>query len=140
MLSVWAFYRYHASTRKSGSLLHRGAALFQQYIVDIWLSIEMHRLQYYYFNQKKLRCDLYDTTRRLLLGGQNTSTTNRRIVRPASFPIGVRNMQMSYQDSMAIVRTFGKPGDFITLTANPHLEEIDAELLKIRCNNLSRMI
>jgi hypothetical protein len=31
------------------------------YIVDIWLSIEMHRLQYYYFNQKKLRCDLYDT-------------------------------------------------------------------------------
>jgi len=30
---------------------------------------------------------------------------------------------------MAIVRTFGKLGYFITFTANPHWEEIDAELL-----------
>jgi Helitron helicase-like domain at N-terminus len=30
---------------------------------------------------------------------------------------------------MAIVRTFGKPGYFITFTANPHWEEIDAEFL-----------
>jgi hypothetical protein len=38
-------------------------------------------------------------------------------------------MQKSFQDSMAIVRTFGKPGYFITFAANPHWEEIDTELL-----------
>jgi Helitron helicase-like domain at N-terminus len=38
-------------------------------------------------------------------------------------------MQKSYQDSMAIVRTFGKPGYFITFTANPNWEEIQSELL-----------
>ena len=38
-------------------------------------------------------------------------------------------MQHSYQDSMAIVRTLGKPGYFITFTANPNWEEIQAELL-----------
>jgi helitron helicase-like protein len=129
-LSIWAFYRYHTYIRNNSfNVLHRGAALFQQYIVDIWLSIEMDRLQYYHFNQTKLRCDLYDTARRQLLGGRDASTIGRRIVLPASFPGGVRNMQKSYQDSMAIVRTFNKPAYFITFTANPHWEEIDAELL-----------
>jgi len=31
---------------------------------------------------------------------------------------------------MAIVRTFGKPGYFITFTANPHWSEIESELLQ----------
>jgi hypothetical protein len=110
-------------------VLHRGAALFQQFIVDIWLSVEMHRLEYYYYNQHKLRADLYDTARRELLGDRNVATTGRRIVLPATFPGGVRHMQQAYQDSMAIVRTLGKPGYFITFTANPHWDEIQAELL-----------
>jgi Helitron helicase-like domain at N-terminus len=110
-------------------VLHRGAALFQQYIVDMWLSVEMHKLEYYYFNQTKIRADLYDSAQRQLRDGQDVSTTGRRIVLPADFPGCARNMQRSYQDSMAIVRTFGKPGYFITFTANPNWEEIQAELL-----------
>jgi helitron helicase-like protein len=38
-------------------------------------------------------------------------------------------MQKSYQDSMAIVWTFGRPRYFITFTANPYWEEINAGLL-----------
>ena len=130
LMSIWAFYRYHTYTRnRSFNVLHRGAALFQQYMVDIWLSIEMHRLEYFRFNQQKLRADLYDTARRQLLGDQDVATTGRRIVLPATFAGGVRHMQCSYQDSMAIVRTLGKPGYFITFTANPNWEEIQAELL-----------
>jgi Helitron helicase-like domain at N-terminus len=130
LLTIWAFYRYLTYTRKSSlNILHRGAALFQQYIVDTWLSIEMHRLEYYYFNQRQIRAELYDTARHQFLGDQDVSTTGRRIVLPAKFPGSVRNMQRSYQDSMAIVRTFGKPGYFITFTANPHWDEIKAELL-----------
>src|SRR5467141_800701 len=72
---------------------------------------------------------LYDTACCQLLGDQDVATTGRRIVLPASFPGGVRHMQHSYQNSMAIVRTLGKPGYFITFTANPNWEEIQAELL-----------
>jgi hypothetical protein len=38
-------------------------------------------------------------------------------------------MQQRYQDAMAIVRKFGKPDLFITMTCNPHWLEIAAELL-----------
>ena len=38
-------------------------------------------------------------------------------------------MQQLFQDSMAIVRHFGRPTLFITFTANPKWEEILQELL-----------
>ena len=38
-------------------------------------------------------------------------------------------MQQLFQDSMAIVRHFGRPTLFITFTANPKWEEITRELL-----------
>ena len=38
-------------------------------------------------------------------------------------------MQQLYQDSMAIVREFGKPDLFITITCNPNWPEIKDELL-----------
>lgn len=37
-------------------------------------------------------------------------------------------MTQIYQDSMAIVRELGKPSLFVTVTANPHWREIQAEL------------
>ena len=39
-----------------------------------------------------------------------------------------RYMAQSYQDAMALVRTFGKPDLFITMTCNPKWEEIAREL------------
>jgi len=38
-------------------------------------------------------------------------------------------MQQLYQDSIAIVRHYGKPTLFITFTANPKWVEIERELL-----------
>jgi hypothetical protein len=52
----------------------------------------------------------------------------RRIILPASFIGGDRFMQRLFQDSMAIVRFFGKPLFFITFTANPRWPEILREL------------
>lgn len=37
-------------------------------------------------------------------------------------------MMQLYQNSMAIVRQFGRPSLFITFTANPKWEEIEKEL------------
>lgn len=39
-------------------------------------------------------------------------------------------MAQIYQDSIAIVRELGKPSLFVTVTANPHWREIQAELRK----------
>jgi hypothetical protein len=43
----------------------------------------------------------------------------RRIILPASFIGGDWFIQHLFQDSMAIIRFFGKPLFFITFTANP---------------------
>jgi len=37
-------------------------------------------------------------------------------------------MNENYQDAMAIVRKFGKPDLFITMTCNPHWKEITENL------------
>ena len=63
LLSISAFYRYHTYTRTAKTFIQSASSLFQQHIVDIWLSVEMRRLEYYYFNQHKLRAYLYDTAR-----------------------------------------------------------------------------
>ena len=52
-----------------------------------------------------------------------------RIVLPSSFLGSDRFMQQLFQDSMAIVRYFGKPILFITFTSNPNWKEIQDELL-----------
>jgi len=70
---------------------------------------------------------------------QNTSSDNerdphflkrigKRIVLPATFTGGPRHMYRSFQDSMAIVREYGKPDIFLTMTCNPEWEEIMGQL------------
>ncbi len=41
------------------------------------------------------------------------------MVLPSLFQGGPRCMQQNYQDAMVIVRKFGKPDLFITMTCNP---------------------
>ncbi|KAK1947595.1 hypothetical protein P3T76_001605 [Phytophthora citrophthora] len=57
------------------------------------------------------------------------SETGMHIVLSSSFPGGVRYMRQQYYDSMAIVRQFGKPNLFITVTTKPNWPEIQANLL-----------
>ncbi|KAG3254870.1 hypothetical protein PI124_g534 [Phytophthora idaei] len=47
----------------------------------------------------------------------------------SKFPGGVRYMRQQYYDSMTIVRQFGKPDLFITVTTNPKWPEIQNNLL-----------
>ena len=52
----------------------------------------------------------------------------RRIVLPSRFTGGERYYRRRFQDSLAIVRKFGKPDFFITFTCNPDWPEIVEEL------------
>jgi hypothetical protein len=53
----------------------------------------------------------------------------RRTILPARYIGGPRFLRQCYQDSMAIVREFGRPSLFVTFTANPSCEGITRELL-----------
>jgi hypothetical protein len=59
----------------------------------------------------------------------DVASLGRRFILPSSFTGGPRFMAKLYQDSMAIVRHYGKPTLFITFTANPRWIEIQRELL-----------
>ena len=62
-------------------------------------------------------------------GDVDFAQVGRRVVLPSSYVGGDRFMQKLYQDSIAIVRRFGKPSLFIIFTANPKWQEIENELL-----------
>ncbi|KAE9283341.1 hypothetical protein PR003_g27150 [Phytophthora rubi] len=52
----------------------------------------------------------------------------KRVILPDSHVGGPRFMYKAYQDSMAIVREYGKPNDFVTMTCNPKWEEIEEKI------------
>ena len=47
---------------------------------------------------------------------------------PSMFIGGPRDMRHRYLDAMALVRRFGKPDIFLTMTCNPKWDEITHEL------------
>lgn len=53
----------------------------------------------------------------------------KRIVLPSTFTGSRRYMSRVYHDAMAIVRQYGKPDLFITITTNPSWPEIKEQLL-----------
>src|SRR6266581_2467165 len=50
------------------------------------------------------------------------------VILPSSFIGSPRAMQQNYQDAMALVRKYGKPDYFITMTCNPKWKEISENL------------
>jgi hypothetical protein len=108
---------------------HYFGRLYQQYIVDQYLKIENARLNYIKNHQVKLRVELYKG----LVDAFNKADTNleetgKLLILPSSFNGGPRYMLNLFQDSMAIVKEFGKPDLFITITCNPNWPEIKSHL------------
>nr|XP_027075846.1 uncharacterized protein LOC113699685 [Coffea arabica] len=62
------------------------------------------------------------------LGQAEGSKVGRRIVLPASFIGGPRDMRRRYLDAMALVQKYGKPDIFLTMTCNPAWKEIQCNL------------
>lgn len=112
------------------SALKYSSRLTQEYIVDAWAKVEEGRLQFVRHNQQQIRADLYQGLRDQVNSDLNPDAANvgRRIILPGSFIGSPRFFKRLYQDSMAIVRRYGKPSFFVTFTANPDWAEIKAEL------------
>lgn len=107
-----------------------GGKLFQQYLVDGYVKSEQDKLDYDRFHQKELKCEKYKALKDHLDEKSNVEGKDlgRMIILPSSFKGSPRNMQQGYQDSMAMVRKYGKPDLFITFICNPNWDEIKRNL------------
>ena len=125
------FYRYYLHVREAFSPLFAAGRLLQQYIVDAYVACETTALDWLRTHQQSIRADVYTgLTDALIRQDVNTGDLGRRFILPSSFTGSDRFMQQLFQDSMAIVRYFGKPSFFITFTANPRWPEITDNLLR----------
>jgi hypothetical protein len=98
-----------------------GKRLFQQFAVDTYIKIESNRLDYQRRNQDRIRADLYQGLVDSLQAGEDrAAAVGKRTVLSTSFIGGPRDMRRQYMDAMALVRKFGKPDIFLTMTCNPN--------------------
>jgi len=122
--SELAFYRYRLQVRDgSFNIIMRSRRLMQMYATDMWHGIESSRLQYDFSNQEKLRAEKYQGLMDAISDG-DTANVGTKVILPATFYASPRWYAEQFQDSMAIVRKFGKPDFFITMTTNPNWPEI----------------
>ena len=107
-----------------------GKRLFQQFVVDTYMKIESSRLDYIRNNQQELRADLYQGLVDSLHAGEGRADSiGKRTVLSTTFIGGPRDMRRRYMDAMALVRKYGKPDIFLTMTCNPNWDEIKLDLL-----------
>lgn len=120
------FYSYTLAIRANFNPLFYGGKLFQQYIVDSYVSTEAARLDFIHRQQKDLRVELYQGLMDHIQSQaeQQNLTPGRMVILPSSFQGSPRAMQQNYQDAMAIVAKYGRPDLFVTFTCNPKCKDI----------------
>ena len=130
-MSQRTFYRFRLHTRRNEpATLFRAQKLFQQFVVDAWAVCDQNKLSWIRSHQANIRADLYNgLSDALEVADMDLERIGKKVVLPSSYVGGDRFMQQLYQDSIAIVRHFGKPSLFITFTANPKWVQIANELL-----------
>jgi hypothetical protein len=121
----WACYHMHVRNPASHALFMYGKRLYQEWVVDQYSKVESQRLFYIRNNQGPLRAAIYGGVADAVANNDaNIDNLGRLIILPSSFTAGQQHMAQLYQDSMAIVRQYGKLDLFITMTCNPKWEEI----------------
>ena len=135
-LTIRMFHRYHLQIRPDHfHPILQAYRLCQKFIVDAWATIEKHELNWLRHHQRTLRKDLYKGLFDAIRSDDvnpgddvDAAQLGQRVILPSSHIGSDRAMQQLFQDSMAIVRFFGKPTLFITFTANPGWPEVVAAL------------
>jgi len=109
-------------------ILH-GKRLFQQFAVDTYVKIESARLDYFRNNQDQIRADLYQGLVDSLHAVEGRADAiGKSTVLGTSFIVGPQDMRRRYMDAMALVRKYGRPDIFLTMTCNPNWDEIRSSL------------
>jgi hypothetical protein len=102
-----------------------GKRLYQEWVVDQLSKVEGQWLWWVCLNQTTLHADQYKgMVDAMQQDGANNTNFGCMVVLLATFASSPRHMNQLYQDSMALVRKFGKPNLFITMMCNPNWPEI----------------
>src|SRR3989337_514772 len=126
----FAVYRIQIrDSNRTTSTLHLSGRLFQQYLVDQYAKWESNNLRWHKENQQNFRTEIYLGLQDIVSEDVDYNKIGKKIILSSYFTESTRYMQQLYQDSMAIVREFGKPDLFVTVTCNPNWPEITNELL-----------
>lgn len=131
-LLQYTAYRIHSRSNEFSTILH-GCRLFQTYLVDMFACIDQERLHFIRSQQRRLRVTLLNGMEDAMTINDNQVDLNQlgqRIILPASYLGGPRDMHQRYLDGMAVARHFKKIDIFLTMTANPNWIEINRELLR----------
>jgi hypothetical protein len=129
-LSRYVAYRIQQRPNETSALL-LGGRLFTRYIVDMFASIDQQRLRFIERQQPLFRAARFNNLEDANMADPDNLDLNeigQRTFLPSSYTGGPRYMGQSYQDSMAVGRFFRKVDIFLTMTTNPHWEEIEREL------------
>ena len=123
-LSATDFYAYRLQVRVSNSnMLMKSRRLMQQYAVDCWAKIEGNRLIWARQHQSNIRADKYQGLMDAIANGDEQNA-GRKVILPPTIYGSPRFYNEQFQNSMCVVRHFGKPDYFITFTTNPNWPEI----------------
>ncbi|XP_034944790.1 uncharacterized protein [Chelonus insularis] len=97
-----------------------------QWLVDNYVKIEKDQMTYHKNHQAQIRVNMYQGVHDHLqrIANDSNSRIGKVVVLSATFTGSPRNMFQNYQDSMAIVRKYGKPDLFVTMACNPHWKKI----------------
>ena len=126
-ITMLDFYRYRLNIRE-GEFLMKSGRLTQQYAVDQWNKIEKDRIDWQRNNQKQLRAEKYVG---FIDAQDNDDLANagKKVILAPTMYYSPRWYKELMQDAMTIVREYGKPDFFITMTTNPKWPEITNSLL-----------
>lgn len=125
-VSQMEFYSYHFSIRNRFNPFLNAGKLTQQFFVDAYVKTEANRFNYIKQNQSKLRVEFYKGLHDHLNSRAEAEglLPGVPLILPSSFKGSPRDMAQSHQDAMAIVRKYGPPDFFVTMTCNPKWKEI----------------
>lgn len=134
-LTIYQYFRHYTRwkreppTTNSANFNHLiyCCKLWQQYIVDVFAKAEISKLNWIRTNQKQIRADLYQGVQDSLNRG-DVEKSGTAVVLPGTLTCGPRWYHKKFKDAMALVRVFGKPTFFLTITLNINCEEVKNEL------------
>ncbi|XP_027083756.2 uncharacterized protein [Coffea arabica] len=105
-VSARGYYCYRLQIRDNDdSMLLHSLRLFQQFVVGTYIKIETSRLDFHRKRQTEIRTKiLQGILDSVAIGQMQGSRVGRRIVLPASFIGGPRDMRRRYLDAMTLVQ------------------------------------
>ena len=126
-ISIAEFDSYRIQVRPGFNQLLKSRRCFQQYLVDQGAKIENARMKRVLDNQKTIKAEKYNGLLDAAAVGDLVQV-GRKIILPPTINGSPRFYVEKFQDAMAIVRKFGKPTLFITMTCNPEWPDITESL------------